>query len=353
MAGDAFDELDFEYATSVAEKAVRSMSQHRVPPTPNNFHTWFKYSLGTSLDLKRAIDILVGNKRKFDATTNRDLFAMYVGTVASTDDTDVNNVSQQLHSVMACAKQYLTAAIADNRSQMMAIGDIAEQSDIGVDPKTLVESLLTELAKAVTRTAKLEARFAELTRELDAIRDSLNKSEERAKTDTLTDLPNRRALDEFFRKAQIASMEKGEPLSVLLIDIDHFKSFNDNFGHGVGDQVLRLMANVLRERLREHDLPARYGGEELIAVLPGTDLATCTAVAERIRRLISECRITRRSTGEILPSITVSIGVGQFQFGESMADLIDRCDRALYLAKRTGRDRVVTEEQLDSERAAG
>ena len=79
MAGDAFDELDFEYATSVAEKAVGSMSQHRVPPTPNNFHTWFKYSLGTSPELKRAIDILVGNKRKFDATTNRDLFAAYVG----------------------------------------------------------------------------------------------------------------------------------------------------------------------------------------------------------------------------------------------------------------------------------
>jgi diguanylate cyclase len=146
-------------------------------------------------------------------------------------------------------------------------------------------------------------------------------------------------------------MEKGEPLSVLLIDIDHFKKINDTYGHGVGDQVLRLMASVLRERLRETDLPARYGGEELIAVLPGADLATCAAVAERIRRLISECRITRRSTSELLPSITVSIGVGQFQFGESMADLIDRCDRALYLAKRDGRDRVVTEEELGRELA--
>ena len=148
-------------------------------------------------------------------------------------------------------------------------------------------------------------------------------------------------------------MEKGDPLSVLLIDIDHFKRFNDNFGHGVGDQVLRLMANVLRERVREIDLAARYGGEELIAVLPGAELATCETIAERIRRSISECRITRRSTDEILPSITVSIGVGQFQPGESMADLIERCDRALYLAKRTGRNRVVTENELDRELAAG
>ena len=196
MTGDAFDELDFEYATAFAEKAVRAMSQHRVPPTPNNFHTWFKYSLGVSPDLKRAIDILIGNKRKFDAATNRDLFAMYVRADTG-DDSDVNNFSQQLHSVMASAKQYLNVAIADNRSQMMAIGDIAERSEAGVDPAPLVENLLNELAKAVNRAAKLEARFAESTRELDAIRDSLSKSEERARTDTLTGLPNRRALEEF------------------------------------------------------------------------------------------------------------------------------------------------------------
>ena len=348
----ALEEVDFEYATAVAEKAMRSMAQQRVPPTPNNFHTWFKYSLGTSPDLKRAIDILVGNKRKFDTTTNHDLFATYVAP-HTTGEIDLNNVSQQLHTVMASAKQFLTVAIADNRSQIQAMNDVADQTEVGVDPKLLVENLLNELAKTVTRATKLEASFVESTRELDVIRDSLSKSEERARTDALTGLPNRHALDEFFRVAQIAAMEKGEPLSVLLIDIDHFKSFNDNFGHGVGDQVLRLMAKVLRERVREIDLPARYGGEELIAVLPGADLAACAAVAERIRRSISECSITRRSTGEVLPSITVSIGVGEFQMGEAMSDLIDRCDRALYRAKGTGRNRVVTENELDRQQAVG
>jgi diguanylate cyclase len=331
VAGDPLDELDFEYATTVAEKAMRFMAQQAVPPTPNNFHLWFKYCLGTSSDLKRTIDI--GSQ--------------------GPDDAALNNVSQQLHSVMASAKGFLTTAISDNRSQIRAISDVADRTEAGVDPKSLVESLMNELAKAATRATKLERSFVEKTRELDTIRDSLNKSEERARTDTLTGLPNRRALDEFFRKAQIAAMEKGEPLSILLIDIDHFKNFNDNFGHGVGDQVLQLMARVLRERVRAIDLPARYGGEELIAVLPGAELAACEAVAERIRRSVAECHITRRSTGEALPGITVSIGVGQFQPGESMADLIDRCDRALYLAKRTGRNRVVTEHELDRKLATG
>lgn len=352
MTNAALDEVDFEYATSVAERAFRSMAQQRVPPTPNNFHVWFKYALGNSVELKRAIDILIGNKRKFDAQTNHDLFATYVGSQHA-DDAAVNDVSNQLHSVMASAKQFVTTAIADNRSQMQAISDVAEQTEAGVDSKLLVESLMEELAKAATRATRLEASFVEKTRELDTIRDSLHKSEERARTDTLTGLPNRRALDDFFRAAQIVAMEKDEPLSVLLIDIDHFKQFNDNFGHGVGDQVLRLVAKVLRERLREIDLPARYGGEELIALLPGADLAACSAVAERIRRAIAECQISRRSTGEALPGITVSIGVGQFQPGESMADLIDRCDRALYQAKRAGRNRVVTESELARKLAAG
>jgi diguanylate cyclase len=343
----AFEELDFEYATSVAERAMRLMAEQRVPATPNNFHVWFKYALGSSPDLKRTIDILIGNKRKFDADTNRDLFATYAGSQVIAEDAVINNASQQLHSVMTSAKRFLTTAIADNRTHMQAISDVADQTEAGVDPRSLVEGLMSELAKAAARAAKLEVSFDEKSRELDAIRDSLNKSEERAKTDTLTGLPNRRALDEFLRKAQMAAMETGETLSVLLIDIDHFKRFNDNFGHGVGDQVLRLVAKALRERVREVDLPARYGGEELIAVLPGADLSTCKAVAERIRRSISERQITRRSTGEILPGVTVSIGVGQFQFGEAITDLIERCDRALYLAKKTGRNRVVSENELN------
>jgi diguanylate cyclase len=348
----SFRELDYDYVASVARQAVRSMSQHRVPPTPNNFQVWFQYALGASPDLKRAIDILIGNKRKFDATTNHDLFATYVGS-HELDNATISEASEQLHQVMASARQFLTTAIADNRSQIRAMSDVADSSASGVDPKLLVESLVNELAKAAMRAAKLESGFVEKTRELDTLRDSLKKSEERAKTDTLTGLPNRRALDNFLRNAQIAAMEAGDPLSVLLIDIDHFKAFNDNYGHRVGDQVLRLMAKVLRECIRDNDLPARYGGEELIAVLPNADLRGGEAIAERIRCAISKCRVSRRSTGESLPSITVSIGVGQFQPGESIANLIERCDRALYLAKGKGRNQVATENELRRELEAG
>src|SRR5258707_13201319 len=107
-------------------------------------------------------------------------------------------------------------------------------------------------------------------------------------------------------------MEKGEPLSVLLIDIDHFKSFNDNFGHGVGDQVLRLMANVLRERVREYDLPARYGGGEMIAGLPGAHPPPRAAAAARVRRPRPGGFLTPRSAGGPPARTTASLTLRQF-----------------------------------------
>jgi diguanylate cyclase len=351
VTDSAIDKLDCEYATTVAEEAMRVMVKQRVPPTPKNFHVWFKYALGTSADLKRTINILIGNKRKFDAATNDELFRTYIGPQVVSTEMALNNASEQLHEVLASAKQFLERAVADNQEQIRAINDVADRTETD-DPKLLIESLIRELTKATARATELEAGFSEKSRELDAIRDSLDKSEQRAKTDMLTGLPNRHALDEFLRAAQIESMEKGTPLGALLIDIDHFKKFNDDFGHGVGDQVLRLVATALRERIREIDLPARYGGEEMIVVLPGADLATCAVVAERIRRAISEREIIRRSTGEVLRGITVSIGVGEFQLGETIADFIDRCDRALYLAKKTGRNQVVTEDRLAARHAA-
>jgi diguanylate cyclase len=349
---DSFDELDFEYVTGVAEKAMGAITEQRIPPTPHNFHVWFKYALGTPVELKRTIDILVANKRKFDPATNRDLYTTYVGS-KGTDEAVAHQVSQQLHTVLASAQQFLSSAIADNRSHIEAISNVADRSEIGTDPRLLIETLMNELSSAATRATKLEAQFVEKSRELDLIRESLSKSEERARTDTLTGLPNRRALEEFCLTAQAAAMEGGQPLSAFLIDIDHFKKFNDSFGHGVGDQVLRLVAKALHERVRDTDLAARYGGEELIAILPGADLAVCTTIAERIRGALAECKITRRSTGQELPGITVSIGVGQFLPGETMEDLIDRCDRALYQAKKRGRNCIVTERELEAERAVG
>lgn len=345
-----FEELDPQYAAAMAERTDRLMAQHQIPRTPANFVVWFSYSRGDLLELRQVIDILIAGKKRFDTATCRELFSKYVS--CALPSAAAGDAPEQLKAAMAEATRYIEQAIVENRTQIQSMGDVAGKAEEGIDPITLVQGLMNELSKAATRAVELEKSLTETSRELDSIRKSLGRAEQRANTDTLTGLPNRRAVEEFLRIAQISAMETGEPLGLLMMDVDHFKKFNDNFGHGVGDQVLRLLANVLRERLRENDLPGRYGGEELIAVLPGAPLSVCEAVAERIRRSISECKITRRSTGEILPAITVSTGIAQFRLGESADQLIERCDAALYLAKRTGRNRVVTETRLEEQYVA-
>jgi diguanylate cyclase len=345
MSPDPTIEIDFEHATSTAARALHLMSEHNVPATPQGFEVWLAYALGTVPELNQVIKILIGNKRRFDSATNRSLYLTYIGSESDPDGGHAET-SAQIHDLMSTAQDYLGRSRADNRAHVEAVDGVAPQIAQDRDPRAIVEALVAELSKAGARTTTLEANFNASLQELEKIRGHLAAAEQRSKTDALTSLANRHALDEFLRTTQMSVMESGKPLSIFLLDIDHFKTFNDKFGHQFGDQVLRLIARALKDGVRSGDLAARFGGEELVGVLPDADMDTCAAVAERIRQSIAGRRITRRANGEVLSAVTVSIGVAQFVPGETLANLFERCDRALYAAKRGGRNRTVTEIDL-------
>ena len=341
----SFDSIEFDYAASLAKQALEHMNKHKVPPSPDNFQIWFKYAARSSVDLNRTIDVLIGNRKPFSEQTNSELVRIFLL------GNDRGDIPDKVRSLVNRAKELLTNAIDSQNAQILSLRDVAAQADL-TDPKALISNLLDELLRATSRAQNLEASFTSATQELDKVRETLARSDQNARTDALTGLANRRGLDERLHAAQIRAMESGDALSILLIDIDHFKRFNDTYGHQVGDQVLRLAAGVFKEQLRESDFPARYGGEELIGVLDSTELSTARAIAERVRRKIAERRMHRRSTGEELGAITVSIGVAEFRPGESIGDLVERADQALYQPKRSGRNRTMTEVDLDGDIAA-
>jgi diguanylate cyclase len=125
-----------------------------------------------------------------------------------------------------------------------------------------------------------------------------------------------------------------------MLDIDHFKSFNDNFGHQVGDQVLRLVARTLTDGIKGRDIAARYGGEEFVILLPETNLAHAMILAESLRKSLAAKEVINRASGEFLGRITMSIGVAQYYSSEDVNELIERVDSALYTAKHNGRNQV-------------
>ena len=170
-------------------------------------------------------------------------------------------------------------------------------------------------------------------------------------TDPLTQLANRKFFDTAIAQAIADAHGRNEPLSLMMTDIDHFKTFNDNYGHLTGDQVLRLVAMSVKQNVKGQDIAARYGGEEFAIVLPNTVLRSAITVADHIRRAVMTKELMKRSTGEHLGRVTISIGVATLKKGDTVQSLIERADGCLYAAKRHGRNRVMCETDPEVQRA--
>ena len=169
----------------------------------------------------------------------------------------------------------------------------------------------------------------------------VEESRRLATVDALTGLYNRRAFAEAARRELARAQRHGDPLSVVLFDIDHFKSINDNQGHAMGDRVLKTVGELLSSLARESDVCARWGGEEFVILLSSTDCGGGVVVAERVRAAMEALRVVDEA-GEPIP-VTASFGVAALAPNEDMDGVVDRADRAMYMAKTSGRNRVMVD----------
>lgn len=189
-------------------------------------------------------------------------------------------------------------------------------------------------------------RLTETTETLEALKKEFEEVKTQASVDFLTGAPNRKAFDEHLSKRMTEANAESKDLSLLMVDIDHFKRFNDEHGHLVGDEVLKFVANKVKEIVRGRDILARFGGEEFAVILPETPLAGAAVVAESIRAFFAQATLKHVGTSKKLGKITVSLGVAFYRQGESAEAFIHRADQALYFAKNNGRNRVATESDL-------
>ncbi len=325
-----------------ATAALARMRELEIPPTPVNFSVWFEYFAGTRAELVRDLDGLVESGACSDEKCY-DVFVRYF----SQNDSNVAEAAADIERSIGNVLQHMAAAGKNASGYREALSSLTEQlteNDSLPDVRRAVEEMVTETNSMAARTQELEGRLSDSSQEISTLRLQLESARREALTDGLTGIANRKYFDLTLSKhVQAATPE--EPLSLLLLDIDHFKQFNDRYGHQLGDQVLRLVAQTLGQSLKGRDLPARYGGEEFGILLPETALMDATTVADQIRQIISKKQIVRRNNGETLSRITVSIGVAQYRDGEDVSSLVERADQALYRAKNSGRNRVVAEDQ--------
>jgi len=208
--------------------------------------------------------------------------------------------------------------------------------------KTKEETLrvLDETSSMEISNHQLDIQLARIVEEVNELRNELDQVREEAMMDTLTRIANRKAFDLELEQVIFNSRQAKQPFCLLLADIDHFKQFNDTYGHLIGDKVLRFVAGTLKNHIKGNDMVARYGGEEFAIILPLTNVNGAKAIANQLREVIAHGELKDKTKGGSYGKVTISIGITQFRASDLPNELIQRSDKALYLAKDRGRNRV-------------
>lgn len=330
-----------------SREARELMERFKALPAPFNYELWYTYVAQKNEALNAALDHAVKDGRASNLDHARLLHARFFGEGGSEN-------FEEIGAALTAELQKLTASMArageDTAAFDKTLSHAGAELDKGVpDIRDIVQKLAAATRAVQSRNRTLEDQLQNSMKEVDGLRTRVETIRKESLTDALTGLANRRCFDDAARRAVDASITEGKPMSLIISDVDHFKKFNDTYGHSIGDQVLRLVGQCLRSNVKGKDLAARFGGEEFVVILPETPLEHAMAVADDIRKTVETKKIVQKSTGRDMGTVTLSLGVAQFAPGEQIADLLNRADACLYAAKRGGRNRVVTERELTGE----
>ncbi len=342
---------EHERTMAFAEIALGQIRSLRQTAVPRNYEIWYVYATGYNPPLNKIINETLARNGKLTEADLEQIYETYLSQIKTTDRIDKvgARVIGEIDDVMNLITEALamSARYDDSLSGASRKLEVAQSRD---QVKTVVESLMKSTREMRDTNKALDDRLTLSKSEISNLQQSLEAIRAESLTDPLTGLGNRKYFDRSIDAAVQSALASDEPLSLLMFDIDHFKSFNDSYGHLTGDQVLRLVGMSLRQTIKGQDITARYGGEEFAVVLPNTALRQALTVADHIRRAVMAKELKKKSTGEILGRVTISVGVSMLKPGDDTDSLIERADACLYAAKRNGRNRVVCE--ADPEYAA-
>lgn len=335
---------EFDQAARLAAKAMEHAHRHRSPPRPRAYEVWYTYVAGDDPVLRARVDSELIKTDVVDLDTIEQIYEEHFlhkrlskGMTRIGDELDagLRDTIAVVRDSLGSTQRFL-ASLKQAQSQISKVSRnhdakrvVMELLDLGQTHAAQTEVVNAELTKARTQVLELQ-------RELHRLRDS-------AYLDHLTQIPNRRHMDEVLEREITLANANGQPLSFALGDLDHFKGLNDNYGHAVGDAVLRHFAGLIKNNIKGQDTPARYGGEEFAIIFPKTSVFGAGHVTDKIRELLNGTDIILSRDRSSIGRVSVSFGVTQLLSGDSMAELIRRADGLLYRAKALGRNRVETD----------
>jgi len=329
-----------------SQRALERLSQDGLAPIPQNYTVYYHYFSGGMSALNAAFDGMTA-QGKLTQKQCDELYSRYIvadGGISFIKDAN-SVIDREVRKVVDLLKGSLEGTGRFGEQLGTFSGHLEGASSLDV-LREAVGKIADETRAVAAQNDKLQGDLALTTDQLSEMRDNFDRVYRESQIDPLTEVGNRKFFDQEILRAMAEAREQNIVLSLLMVDIDHFKKFNDTYGHLIGDQVLRLVARTMIENLKGRDIIARYGGEEFVIVLPRTCVQDAQRVANQLRDSLATKRIKKRGSNEILGIITVSIGAAEYGPGEEVESLIGRADAALYKAKQSGRNKVVCAENL-------
>lgn len=328
---------DTREAAALLKQAIPLMVRHNIPPNPVHYALWYTYSKGLEPELNRHLDRVVKDFDSFPPESASKLFRDYI---IRDELEDARAGQQQAINLVDDMERDVSRSVKGSLNFQASLEHCLEMLEEPVNKG--LPTLLSELQQSTQLMQDQQELFLSqlhaAQNEIKSLRDKLERTQLAATLDGLTQVLNRNT---FTRLLEQALSNAPQGVALVMLDIDHFKQFNDQYGHPLGDRVLQHVGQVLRNSLPPHAMAARYGGEEFCVILQEcTDLTSAHAFAEQLRLKIQSLRIKARGTDKVLNTITASFGVALAKTGDNLESLLTRADDALYQAKRNGRNQV-------------
>ncbi|MEO1550730.1 MAG: GGDEF domain-containing protein [Pseudomonadota bacterium] len=327
-----------ETALDLADSAIGMARRHKLPTTPHVFEVFFTHFEGENASVVKEVQALMDNDGMSEAQI-LDIHERHLSQ--GSDPLTLTDVEEKLSVEIAKVFTNISEGMASNSTLTGKLKDgirDLSQSKSKEELRDIARHLVKSNQAALSASVDLNGRLEASRAQIEAMRDELEQLRENALTDHLTGVLNRRAFDELIVKEMSNAGTK--PLSLVIIDIDHFKSINDTWGHNTGDNVLRRLGQLLRDNTKGKDKAARLGGEEFAIILPSTDINGAHTVSEHIRTNFEGLEFIHTESGKHMSPITLSAGIATMIPGEPVEALYERADKVLYEAKTSGRNRT-------------
>lgn len=343
-----------EKAQIVAQQALSLIDKASLPRRPDIFELFYVYVSGQLPEVVRALDKIYAKPAQPNEEDCAEIYKLHVSGAAH--ESAMLKASEKVADTIEEVKK-IVGAMQQSTSQygenLSGVNDSLAQAKTMEDVAGIVKTMMAQTATIVERNKELESQIERSSTAISGMQGEIEAVRRESLTDGLTGLANRKHFDRRIDEAQVIFSTLGKPFSLLIMDIDHFKSFNDTYGHQVGDRVLKLLARVLQEHASSETLfPARFGGEEFVVIAAGYPLSEAASLADSIRVGIAEKDVVNKTTGERLGKVTISVGVAEIAPKESATALIERADKALYAAKKAGRNQVISDPPMGTKQSA-